>query len=123
LPRRRRRPKAAKGADAPTAQSREALLAGAAAPLPRRGQALLARRAAATENYLDSFLYQAPSPVDVHDQVVLASGTITATVEPDLSVEELAAELAGGTLFYVNVHTTACPQGAIAGDLVLQGTA
>ena len=70
-----------------------------------------------------AFLYEATSPVDVHDQVVLASGTITATVEPDLSVEELAAELLGGTSFYVNVHTTQCPQGAIAGDLLLQGAA
>ena len=68
-----------------------------------------------------AFLYAAPSPVDVHDKVVLASGTITATVEPDLTVEELAAELVGGTSFYVNVHTTACPQGAIAGDLLLKG--
>jgi hypothetical protein len=68
-----------------------------------------------------AFLYEATSPVDVHDKVVLASGTITATVEPGLSVEELAAELLGGTSFYVNVHTTQCPQGAIAGDLLLKG--
>ena len=68
-----------------------------------------------------AFLYEATSPVDVHDKVVLASGTITATVEPDLSVEDLAAELQGGTSFYVNVHTTQCPQGAIAGDLLLKG--
>ena len=27
----------------------------------------------------------------------------------------------GGTSFYVNVHTTQCPQGAITGDLLLQG--
>jgi CHRD domain len=67
-----------------------------------------------------AFLYDATSPVDVHDRVVLASGTITATVEPGLSVEELAAELLGGTSFYVNVHTTQCPQGAIAGDLLLR---
>ena len=69
-----------------------------------------------------AFLYEAASPVDVHDKVVLASGTITATVEPDLTVEELAAELLGGTSFYVNVHTTECPTGALAGDLLLQGT-
>ncbi len=56
-----------------------------------------------------AFLYEATAPVDVHDQVVLASGTITAAVEPDLTVEELAAELVGGTSFYVNVHTTECP--------------
>jgi CHRD domain-containing protein len=70
-----------------------------------------------------AFLYEAASPVDVHDRVVLASGTITATVEPDLTVEELAAALLGGTSFYVNVHTTECPSGALAGDLLLQGTA
>jgi hypothetical protein len=69
-----------------------------------------------------AFLYEATTPVDVHDKVVLASGTITATVEPDLSVEELAAELLAGTSFYVNVHTTECPSGALAGDLLLQST-
>jgi hypothetical protein len=69
-----------------------------------------------------AFLYEAASPVDIHDKVVLASGTITATVEPDLTVEELAAELLGGTSFYVNVHTTQCPSGALAGDLLLQST-
>jgi CHRD domain len=68
-----------------------------------------------------AFLYEAPSPVDVHDEVVLASGTITATAEPDLTVEQLAAQLLGGTSFYVNVHTEQCPSGAIAGDL-LQST-
>jgi hypothetical protein len=70
-----------------------------------------------------AFLYQTPSPVDVHDTVVLASGTITATAEPGLTVEELAAELLGGTSFYVNVHTDTCEQGAIAGDLLLKGAA
>jgi CHRD domain len=69
-----------------------------------------------------AFLYEATTPVDVHDSVVLASGTITATVEPDLTVEELAAELTGGSSFYVNVHTTECPTGALAGDLLLQTT-
>jgi CHRD domain len=69
-----------------------------------------------------AFLYEATTPVDVHDRVVLASGTITTTVEPDLSVEELAAELLGGSSFYVNVHTTECPTGALAGDLLLQST-
>jgi len=69
-----------------------------------------------------AFLYETTTPVDVHDKVVLASGTITATVEPDLTVEELAAELLGGTSFYVNVHTTECPSGALAGDLLLQST-
>jgi hypothetical protein len=69
-----------------------------------------------------AFLYEATSPVDVHDRVVLASGTITATVEPDLTVDELAAELTGGSSFYVNVHTTECPTGALAGDLLLQTT-
>jgi CHRD domain len=69
-----------------------------------------------------AFLYATTTPVDVHDKVVLASGTITTTVEPDLSVEELAAELLGGTSFYVNVHTTECPTGALAGDLLLQST-
>jgi hypothetical protein len=70
-----------------------------------------------------AFLYEATTPVDVHDRVVLASGTITATVEPDLSVEDLAAELLGGGSFYVNVHTTQCGSGALAGDLLLQRTA
>jgi hypothetical protein len=76
-----------------------------------------------------AFLYEATTPVDVHDKVVLASGTITATVEPDLTVEELAAELLGGSSFYVNVHTDTpddltdtCEQGALAGDLLLQST-
>ena len=70
-----------------------------------------------------AFLYEATSPVDVHDRVVLASGTITATVEPDLTVEELAAELRSGSSFYVNVHTTECATGALAGDLLLQDAA
>jgi hypothetical protein len=70
-----------------------------------------------------AFLYEAPSPVDVHDRVVLASGTITATAEPGLTVEELAAELLDGTSFYVNVHTDTCEQGALAGDLLLKGAA
>ena len=53
----------------------------------------------------------------------LASGTITAAdlMEPTLTVDQLAAELLGGTSFYVNVHTAECPDGAISGDLLLQG--
>jgi hypothetical protein len=70
-----------------------------------------------------AFLYEATSPADVHDRVVLASGTITAAdlMEPTLTVDQLAAELLGGTSFYVNVHTAECPDGAISGDLLLQG--
>jgi hypothetical protein len=61
-------------------------------------------------------LFEATDPVDVHDKVVLASGTITD--------EDLAAELLAGTSsFYVNVHTDQCTEGAIAGDLLLQGIA
>jgi CHRD domain len=70
-----------------------------------------------------AFLYEATSPADVYDKVVLASGTITAAdlMEPTLTVELLAGELLGGTPFYVNVHTTECPNGAISGDLLRQG--
>jgi CHRD domain len=76
-----------------------------------------------------AFLYQATSPVDVHDKVVLASGTITADDLIGITLEDLRAGLLNGTSFYVNVHTSTpddltdtCEEGAIAGDLLLQGT-
>ena len=69
-----------------------------------------------------AFLYQAASPVDVHDRVVLASGTITDADLIGITLEDLTRELLAGTSFYVNVHTTECPTGALAGDLLLQGT-
>ena len=68
-----------------------------------------------------AFLYESTSPVDVHDRVVLASGTITDADLIGLTLEDLTSELLGGTSFYVNVHTTECPTGALAGDLLLQG--
>jgi hypothetical protein len=70
-----------------------------------------------------AFLYEASSPLDVHDRVVLASGTITDAdlMEPTLTVKQLAAELLGGTSVYVNVHTAQCANGAISGDLLPQG--
>ena len=70
-----------------------------------------------------AFLYHATSPVDVHGRVVLDSGTITVAdlMEPTLTVGQLAAELLAGTSFYVNVHTTECPNGAISGELLVKG--
>jgi hypothetical protein len=74
-----------------------------------------------------AWLYNPTSPVDVDDRVVLASGTITTAdlMDPTIaSVERLAELLLDQTddlSFYVNVHTTECPDGAIAGDLLLQG--
>ncbi len=70
-----------------------------------------------------ALLYEATSPLDVHDRVVLASGTITDAdlMEPTLTVKQLAAELLGGTSVYVNVHTAQCANGAISGDLLPQG--
>ena len=70
-----------------------------------------------------AFLYEATTPVDVHDKVVLASGTITDADLIGITLEDLTGELLAGTSFYVNVHTTECPTGALAGDLLLQGTA
>jgi hypothetical protein len=71
-----------------------------------------------------AFLYKATSPVDVHDKVVLASGTITTNDLIDITLKDLTDELLNGTSsFYVNVHTTQCSEGAIAGDLLLQGAA
>lgn len=69
-----------------------------------------------------AFLYDATSPVDVHDKVVLASGTITDADLIGITLEDLTRQLLAGTSFYVNVHTTECPTGALAGDLLLQGT-
>jgi len=70
-----------------------------------------------------AFLYDATSSVDVHGRVVLASGAITAAdlMEASVTVEQLAAELLAGTSFYVNVHTSECPNGAISGDLLVEG--
>ncbi len=70
-----------------------------------------------------AFLYETTTPVDVHDKVVLASGTITDADLIGTTLEDLTRELLAGTSFYVNVHTTECPTGALAGDLLLQGTA
>jgi CHRD domain len=73
-----------------------------------------------------AWLYNPSSPVDVDDRVVLASGTITTADLTIASVERLAELLLDQTddlSFYVNVHTTECPNGAIAGDLLLQGDA
>jgi hypothetical protein len=67
-------------------------------------------------------LYAATSPVDVHDRVVLASGTITDADLIGITLEDLTSELLAGDPFYVNVHTEDCPTGALAGDLLLQGT-
>ncbi len=69
-----------------------------------------------------AFLYEATSPVDVHDRVVLASGTITDADLIGITLDELTSELLAGNPFYVNVHTEDCPTGALAGDLLLQGT-
>jgi CHRD domain len=69
-----------------------------------------------------AFLYEATTPVDVHDKVVLASGTITDADLIGVTLEDLTRELLAGTSFYVNVHTTECPTGALAGDLLLQST-
>ena len=69
-----------------------------------------------------AFLYEATSPVDVHDRVVLASGTITDADLIGITLEDLTRQLLAGTSFYVNVHTTECPSGALAGDLLLQST-
>jgi hypothetical protein len=69
-----------------------------------------------------AFLYDATSPVDVHDKVVLASGTITDADLIGITLEDLTRQLLAGMSFYVNVHTTECPTGALAGDLLLQGT-
>ncbi len=67
-------------------------------------------------------LYAATSPVDVHDRVVLASGTLTDADLIGITLEELTRELLAGTPFYVNVHTDECETGALAGDLLRQGT-
>jgi CHRD domain len=68
-----------------------------------------------------AFLYNATSPVDVHDKVVLASGTLTADDLIGITLEDLTDELLNGaSSFYVNVHTSQCPEGAIAGDLLLK---
>jgi hypothetical protein len=69
-----------------------------------------------------AFLYEATSPVDVHEKVVLASGTITDADLIGITLKDLTGELLAGTSFYVNVHTSECPSGALAGDLLLQGT-
>jgi CHRD domain len=81
-----------------------------------------------------AWLYNPTSPVDVHDRVVLASGTITTAdlMDPTItSVEQLAKLLLDQTdelSFYVNVHTSTadpsdtCEVSAISGDLVLHGS-
>jgi len=80
-----------------------------------------------------AWLYNPTSPVDVYDNVVLASGTITTAdlMDPTItSVEQLAKLLLDQTdhmSFYVNVHTDTpddltdtCEVSAIAGDLLLK---
>jgi hypothetical protein len=80
-----------------------------------------------------AWLYNPTSPVDVHDRVVLASGTITPAdlMDPTItSVEQLAELLldqSDDLSFYVNVHTSTsdptdtCEVSAISGELLLQG--
>ena len=80
-----------------------------------------------------AWLYNPTSPVDVYDQVVLASDTITTTdvMDPTItSVEQLAELLVDSTddlSFYVNVHTSTadptdtCEVSAISGELLLRG--
>jgi hypothetical protein len=80
-----------------------------------------------------AWLYNPTSPVDVHDQVVLASGAISTgdLMDPTItSVEQLAELLVDPTddlSFYVNVHTSTadptdtCEVSAISGELLLRG--
>jgi CHRD domain len=79
-----------------------------------------------------AWLYNPTSPVDVHDEVVLASGTITPAdlMDPTItSVEQLAELLVDppeDLSFYVNVHTSTadptdtCEVSAISGELLLR---